>query len=321
MLMKLIYFLYNIFLFLVLKIKKFSKTKEPPTPTDCRFLLWGNAKETDSFIPPIIWTYWSGSHSSSAEACLASLVSTNQDFSVIVLNDKNLRDYLPDFPAIPDNLYIQLVSDLIRLSLLEKYGGIWVDHSIIVNDSLHWIIDTAKNSKAEVVCFYNEHPSAYKKDHSRPIIENGFIAAIKGSGFITHWLNNFQNCIFSNNWKDYYRSHKYFKELTSNFRENSLKRVSYFSCYVAAQETMVQSNNHRLLLINVEDDFYFYEFQNASLIKRTTLIEWILIAKEPTLVPKLIKLRRMHRGVADACIRFNCYNRSSILGKYLDPDK
>lgn len=319
--MKLVYFLYNIFLFFNFKIKKCSPAKKLPVPTDHRFLLWGNANETGNVIPPIIWTFWSGSHSSSAEACLASLVSTNQDFSIIVLNDKNLRDYLPDFPAIPDNLCIQLVSDLIRLSLLEKYGGIWVDHSIIVNDSLNWIINAAKNNKAEVVCFYNEYPSAYKQDHTRPIIENGFIAAVKGSSFISEWLNNFRNCIFSDNWESYYRKKSNFSELTSNFTKKALKRVGYFSCYVAAQETMMKPDNYRLLLINVADDFYFYEFKVTSLIKRTTVIEWILISKEPLVVPKLIKLRKMHRGVADACIRFKCYNRSSILGKYLNTHK
>lgn len=302
-------------------MKKLLTTNEPPTPTDYRFLLWGEAKEKDNFIPPTIWTYWSGSRSISAEACLASLVSNNKNFTVIVVNDENLRTYLPEFPDKPENLCIQLFSDLIRLSLLEKFGGIWVDHSIIVNAPLDWIIDAANKNKAEAVCFYNQHPSAYKANHNRPIIENGFIAAVEGSRFISDWLKNFQNCLFSKNWESYYREKANFNELALNFTKNSFKRISYFSCYVAAQETMMKPDNYRLLLINVEDDFYFYEFKVTSMIKRTTLIEWILIKNEPQVIPKLIKLRKMHRGVADACIRFNCHSHSSILGKYLNLDK
>ncbi len=316
--MRIIYFIYNIFLFCGLKFKKVIKTTERPTPSNCRTLLWGSADETDGVIPRIIWTYWSGNSSHSADACLASIVHANPNFTINVLNDENLHTYLPDFPDVPADLCIQLVSDLIRLSLLKKYGGIWVDHSIVVSHSLEWILDAAMTNKAEIVCFYNEHPSAYKSNQNRPIIENGFIASAKGSSFVTDWLSNFSACIFSNNWMTYYKEKANFNELTSNFRKNSLKRASYYSCYIAAQETMLRSNNYRTLFINVEDEFYFYEFAIASLIKRTTLIDWILMRDEPPVTPKLIKLRKMHRHVADACIRFKLHSHKSILGKYLD---
>lgn len=317
--MKLIYFLYKIFLFFALKIKTFSSHTQPPAPATYRFLLWGKADEAEIIIPRIIWTYWSGQPSSSAEACLASLIRTNPNFIVNVLNDENLHNYLPEFPDTPADLPVQLVSDLIRLSLLEKFGGIWVDHSIIITHPLDWVIDAAIKSKAEAVCFYNEHPSSYKSNHDRPVIENGFIAAVKGSQFIIDWLSDFQNCIFSENWETYYREKDNFLELTSNFTKSSLKRASYFSCYIAAQEAMMSNDNYRLLLINVEDEFYFYEFKVSSLIKRTTLIDWILMKDEPLTVPKLIKLRKMHRGVADFCIKFKLHSYTSILGKYLTP--
>lgn len=300
---------------LVFKLKKLSPAKKLPQPRNYRSIIWGRGQENDDLIAPIIWTYWTGKQSDCAQACYESLLANNKGYEINLVDETNLYKYLPNFPILPSDLDVQVVSDLIRLSLLKYYGGIWIDHSVIVTSSLDWILAAAQEKKAELVCFYNEHPKTYNKDPSRPIIENGFIAAIKGSKFISHWQENFQKCILSENWVQYYVLRNDFNTLTSNFIKRN--NISYFSCYIAAQETMFNSNDYRLLLINAEDEYYFYLYQIRSFIERTSFCEWILIANEPKILPKLIKIRKMHREAADICIKSNCYNELSILGKYL----
>lgn len=312
--------IYKILVTLLLNFKK-SKSlvlnEKPPTPNRMRFLSWGNAEHQNLNIPKTIWTYWSGKNSACAEACLAALKCLNTDFDIITLDDSNVSDYLPNLPPLPKDLPVQLVSDFIRLSLLEKYGGIWIDRSVIVTESLSWILDKATENNAEIICFYNEAPLVYKKNHSRPIIENGFIAAAKGSGFIRNWLNNYQECILSGHWETYYRSTENYAELSANFLEEDDDVKSYFSCYLAAQKTMLDSKDYRLLLINAEDDYYFYYYKTKPPINRTDFCGWILISKEEAIKPKLIKLHKRYREMADECIRLRCFSRTSILGKYL----
>lgn len=313
--------IYNLLVFLLLKFKKLKSliaNGKPPTPNRMRFLNWGNAEYKNLHIPKKIWTYWSGKRSACAEACLAALKDLNRDFEIITLDDSNISDYLPSLPPLPNDLPVQLVSDFIRLSLLENYGGIWIDRSVIVTESLSWVIDKAAENNVETICFYNESPKVYKKDHSRPIIENGFIAATKGSRFISSWLNNYRDCILSGHWETYYRNAENYAELSENFLEEDDNTMSYFSCYLAAQQTMLDSKNYQLLLINAEDDYYFYYYKTKPPTNRADFCEWILISKEEAVKPKLIKLHKKYRKMADEIIRIRCFNRTSILGKYLD---
>lgn len=290
-----------------------------PKPSTYRSIIWGDTQKLADSIPPVIWTYWSGKKSECAQACFASLQIKNKDFKINLITEDNLLEYLPNFPKLPKDLDVQVFSDYVRLSLLKRYGGIWIDYSVIVTSPLTWILDAAREGNAELVCFYNEHPKTYNKDHSRPIIENGFLAASKGSSFISDWHRHFQECVLSNNWRRYYSDRDDFHILTSNFIIK--KGITYFSCYLAAQETMIKSNNYRLLLINAEDEYYFYLYQIRSFIKRVTFCDWVLMAKEPPLVPNLIKIRKMHRELVDICIKKNYYNKYSILGKYIQSRK
>lgn len=317
--MKILLICYDILLYVLIKIKKFTFTSPPshPTPGSIRSVEWGNADEDSREIPLVIWTYWSGKRSPCAEACFSSLKAHNPLFTIIAINDQNLQDYLPGFPTLPQNLPIQLKSDMIRLSLLEKYGGIWIDSSVVVTCSLNWILESAHKNRAELVCFYNEHPRVYRSDYSRPVIENGFIATVKGSIFICDWLKNYKACILSENWKTYYKLKSDYSSLIANFINPNENSVSYFSCYMAAQQTMMNSKNYRLHLLNAEDDYYFYLYNTKSITSKVTMCELILVSNQPMIYPKLIKLPKRHREITDKFIEYGHVNYSSILGRYV----
>ena len=82
-------------------------------------------------IPKIIWSFWDSENPpETVKFCMDSWSYWNPDYLVILLNKKNVNDYIPkvnvlnlrrssDFPA--------RLSDLIRINILKKYGGLWTD--------------------------------------------------------------------------------------------------------------------------------------------------------------------------------------------------
>ena len=84
-------------------------------------------------VPKIIWFLWfQGIEKapSVVKKCLASWKAYNPEWKMILLDEKSLSEYLEIKKLVGKNYqYIskQSLSDLIRINLLKKFGGVWVD--------------------------------------------------------------------------------------------------------------------------------------------------------------------------------------------------
>lgn len=70
---------------------------------------------------------------------LQSWIKYNSDWNVVKLDYNNLKDYNLDIDYIYNkakNITPQALSDIIRVSLLSKYGGIWVDATFLCLKSM-----------------------------------------------------------------------------------------------------------------------------------------------------------------------------------------
>ena len=92
----------------------------------------------------IIWQYWAQgieNTKDTAKLCFASVDKYKGDYEVIRITDKNIDEYL-DFPEFikekRKNLKFRPVffSDLLRVVLVNVYGGIWLDASILLTDNI-----------------------------------------------------------------------------------------------------------------------------------------------------------------------------------------
>ena len=94
-------------------------------------------------IPKIIWTYWSQANVMPEfnKLCIETWRKKNPDFVIHVLNDENILKFI-SLNELPKYFFeitpLQSRSDVVRLALLKKYGGIWMDSSIICLKSLTW---------------------------------------------------------------------------------------------------------------------------------------------------------------------------------------
>jgi len=111
-----------------------------------------SAKRTyKSELKDVIWIYWrQGEENAPAivRKCINSVRRNAGNHHVIVLNERTMADYLvmPDFiekkhqnGKIKEALY----SDLLRISLLLEYGGIWCDATCYMTEKIYPIIEGA----------------------------------------------------------------------------------------------------------------------------------------------------------------------------------
>ena len=90
----------------------------------------------------IIWSYW---HSDklplNIKISYNSWHKTNPNYIFCHINNNNLFHYLNknELPKNYNSKQIQHKADIIRLIILEKYGGIWMDSSILLYKSIEEI--------------------------------------------------------------------------------------------------------------------------------------------------------------------------------------
>lgn len=97
---------------------------------------------TKSEVPKIIWWCWLQGEDQAppvAKTCLASLRRNLPNYEVRVLTWENLRQYVDLPQVIYDKFDAGWIagahfSDILRLALLSKYGGFWIDSTVYCSD-------------------------------------------------------------------------------------------------------------------------------------------------------------------------------------------
>jgi len=142
----------------------------------------------------IIWSFWQAPEAQSASEsdknlladCLASWKKYCPGWTIRILNYSNYTDWVPS-ELLPKNfseLTFTFKSDIIRLVLLYKYGGLWVDATYEFLENIKWLEDflsTHRGADNEAVCygffFHKNFP------------ENHFLyCSAPGSASVNSWL-------------------------------------------------------------------------------------------------------------------------------------
>jgi len=112
-------------------------------------------------------------------------------------------------------IFPQTKSDIYRLALLYKYGGVYLDTATVAVQNFDWLVDIAKfpskfifnrfGEVPDVLLFWNQHYGGHfewevsetynTKYEWRLSIFNGFMAAVKGSEYVKEWMDLFQELL------------------------------------------------------------------------------------------------------------------------------
>lgn len=160
----------------------------------------------------------------------------NPGWQVHLIDFDNLKNYVNDIDYIYDNyknISLQAKSDIIRLSLLKNYGGVWADATLLCMQPLdHWVHDAVEPAG---LWMYHGHGAGMSKEIGPA---SWFIVSKQNSYMINKWKKECDNY-----WKGIFQLYSYFwlDELFKNlfyidktFKELWLK-VPYLYCELDGQ--------------------------------------------------------------------------------------
>lgn len=140
----------------------------------------GFKNKNNNNIPKKIWVFWDNKNNipSIVQKCYEIITKQCPDYDFIQLNMENYGEYVNDENILKilkdEKLGIALKSDVLRTYLMIKYGGFWMDSSIILLQSLDWIYKLNEKDEYDIFMFKaNYHSSRDDK----PVLESWFIAS------------------------------------------------------------------------------------------------------------------------------------------------
>ena len=143
-------------------------------------------------IPHHIFTYWnSPSLPPLVSTCISSWKIHNPTYTITIITPENLAEHIAPFNLSEFHLDPQFIarqSDFIRIIVILKNGGIWMDSTMYCNQPLTWLPLASKANNQptyDLIAYTNPQTSP---NHALPIIENWFFAAPKNSPVLQAWL-------------------------------------------------------------------------------------------------------------------------------------
>lgn len=209
-----------------------------------------------------IFTYWDSGFSNISWP-LKNVVSSHgklnhDNFKVITLSHDTIKQYI-DIPQHIEKIrstYPASYSDFIRLALLKKYGGVWLDASIYINKS---------NAISKIDIISDDYLYAYYFPSSYRNISNFFMYVKKPNNYLISMMKQ----LFSEYYKkydfpiDYFVFHKIFRYLTfldKDFHDKWLASTQHLN-------GLEHGRGSKILFKNIFDDFNEENWNSIDMLK------------------------------------------------------
>ncbi len=150
----------------------------------------------------------------------------NPEYELIILDKDSSRAYLADFPFDVSALPVQAYSDILRLSILAHYGGIWTDATVSPVKSLsEWLPKVIKKHG-----FF-----AYNHELKNPVpIATWFLAATPNSLIMKEWYDLMRSYWFMSRSLDASRDiHYVAKNPSAELRLNDFSSTPHYPYFWA----------------------------------------------------------------------------------------
>lgn len=264
-----------------------------------------NPSVENAVIPKKIWMYWEGNLPEFVEKCVEQIKKKNPDYDVNFLVPDNVKSFCDiDFSCL-QRMTPQQKADLIRFELIYQHGGIWLDSSIIVYESLDWIQDLITKNKTNSFAYYRAKNTTIE---AYPVLENWLLASTEKNIFFKFWFDELIKAIKVSP-KMYLQE---IKETEVNYQDlfQEIGRLEYLVAYVACQKVM-RYHLPSMTLINCDKNAFFYQLK-SNWMKEGVLID-MAINYPPENRPKLIKLAGKERKILSRYFAKKMYFRDSLL--------
>lgn len=247
-------------------------------------------------VNKIVWIYWHDGWENAPEIalkCLESWKVKNPDWEIKELCKSNLPDYIDlnaELPGIESKkITLTSLSDIIRILLLDKFGGIWVDSTVLCRMPLNeWS-----------VVFSKEDFFAFSKPANDRLVSSWFLTAKKDSYIVKKWKE--KTIEFWKNRRsveEYFWFHYLFNELYTSDIEfknswDSTPKIAAFAphYFTPYSEKFFESitDEKKRMISRVQSPVFklTYKYDTAK-EKKNTVLEYILKSDNPVIKPKIL---------------------------------
>ena len=180
-------------------------------------------------FPKIIWTYWMQPDIPPiVQKCIETWEVHNPTYEIRILTRENLQEYIDvDIVNLPGNNSLARESDFVRLNILAKYGGFWIDASTICRKPFEWIQERSIEKQ-----FFGYYIPNFTTDQRYPVIESWFFACIPESPFVIAWRDEFMRLNTFKTITDYVN------DVKQNTDVQNIMSPEYLTIHVAAQKVL-----------------------------------------------------------------------------------
>jgi hypothetical protein len=285
----------------IFKLPEFSETEKV-------IKLNGKEKNLPS-IPRIIWVYWEEDELPELiEGFISKLRRFDEGYVINVLSKNTLHKFLPSFTCHPE-VPIANKTDLIRLDLLHKYGGVWLDITILLQENLSWLHHPDLENRYDLIGFYRDVNTV---DEKYPVIETWFLASSPGNRFIKNWLDILtpmrelgSKAIF-----EILKKRDDYKKIS-----RKIEPPDYLLVYLACQIVLQSKNDYSFYLRKAENSaFYLQNYYGWN----PNVIAYALTQLDSRKSNfELIKLTAGDRSLLDVLKDFNLIKSWSLIGQLI----
>ena len=170
--------------------------------------------EGDNKIPKIIWSYWDNPEVPEfVKKCRKNWEKFATNYEIRYLNKNTIEDYITNMPENWQNLPAYRQADVLRLKLLEKYGGIWMDASILLLENPDKFVG------GDITLFITPLTTI-----NNPVYENWFIASKPNNEIIKKWIVEVEKAI---------KDPKAYLASISEYNKKLVEDPEYLICHLA----------------------------------------------------------------------------------------
>lgn len=264
-----------------------------------------NPIKQNAVIPKKIWMYWEGALSGFVKQCIEQVKKTNPDYEVHFLTPDTVKDFCDIDHERFQHATPQQKADLIRFELIYQHGGIWLDASTIIYESLDWIQELIRENRTSSFAFYRAKNTTIKEF---PVVENWLLASAEKNIFFKEWFNELAKAIEMSP-KAYLQQLKQTEQQYQDLFQQ-IGRLEYLVAYVACQKVM-RYHLPSMTLINCDKNALFFQVKHQW-VKEKVLID-MAINYPPKEMPRLIKLAGKERKTLSHYYEKGMYLEGSLL--------
>lgn len=256
----------------------------------------------------IIWSYWDNEQIPWVVKLALKTWKQNQPQDCIcLLTPKTLFSFIDksDLPPNYQNLFTQRQADVIRIVLLEKYGGLWMDATFLLGRNIdHLWFPKNYDIGCYEADFFTTNPKV-------PVLENWFISAPKNSPLIKAWKKEFYFGLTFKTSDDYIN---YLKTQQFDFQKVNIPSYLMMHCSLMRVLSSPHSYTIKHFPASEKNDGPFSYLINNNWSSTNSVRYLTKPMSSNTFIPRTIKLRGGERKALES---WSCISKNSIIGKLL----